>query len=372
MIFALASASFDFCRGPIAVDLNYGFSKGLQRRFKFGGFPDGDGFLEMGLHVFRQLCPVDEEFGFALLFQNGVGEDDRRVGHVMAPDVEDPGDRVGLGEHGCVGSGLGEEFGNHRQFFGNTLAGELQGLNREGGGGPLGLVLPDRIDGVAGKRLQLGARLGAGRCEALGLIGGQQPWVVTQDIALFQVFGNPGGGRLIDQMVGREKLGVHLLAHLDGVAAVNEDGPLVKGEDGHAPGTGKTGKPAQALGIGCHIFTLKFILPGNDQPAKFLFPEQQPKCVHARFVSHFRSLIRCRDSGKRKYLHPASTCSISSRSKTWAGRLAAPPPVRVARTQGLLQQSTTWVFMRCFCISSRPHDNPTEGRSHEYGYCKVV
>jgi CspA family cold shock protein len=118
-------------------------------------------------------------------------------------------------------------------------------------------------------------------------------------------------------------LGINLLAHLDGVAAINEDGPLVKGEDGHAPGAGKAGEPAQPFGVGCHILTLKLILPGDDQPGKSLFPEKLPKRGHARFVSHFRSLIRSRDSGKRKYLHPASTCSISFASKTWAGRLAS-------------------------------------------------
>ena len=34
--FRLGQRQFDFCRSPIAVDLNGGFSKGLQCRFKFG------------------------------------------------------------------------------------------------------------------------------------------------------------------------------------------------------------------------------------------------------------------------------------------------------------------------------------------------
>ena len=210
----------------------------------------------------------------------------------MAADVKGPGNRIGLGEHRCVGTGLGQQLGDHGQLFRNALAGKLQGLNREGGGGPLGLVVPDRVDGIAGERLQSGSHFGAGRGKALGLLGGEQPGVKTQDIALLQIFGNPGGWRLIDEVAGGEDLGIDLLAHLDGVAAINEYGALVKGEDGQAPGTGKTGEPAQAFGIGCHVFALEFVLPGNDQPVKLLFPEQQPKCVHARFVSHFRSLNR--------------------------------------------------------------------------------
>ena len=173
-------------------------------------------------------------------------------------------------------------------------------------------------------------------------------------------------------MVGGEELGIHLLAHLDGVAAIDEDGPLVQGEDGHAPGAGKTGEPAQALGVGGHIFTLEFILPGNDQPVKPLFPEKLPKCGHARFVSHFRSLIRCARFRQKEILASCVNLFHIIRIEN-LGRTIGQFATRLGRVpQRLLQQSTTWVFMRCFCISLRPHDNPTEGRSHEYGYCKVV
>ena len=72
-------------------------------------------------------------------------------------------------------------------------------------------------------------------------------------------------------MVGGKQLGIHLLAHLDGVAPINEDGPLVQGENGHAPGSGKTGEPAQPFGVGGHIFTLEFVLAGHNQSCKLLF-----------------------------------------------------------------------------------------------------
>jgi hypothetical protein len=106
--FRLGQCGLDFGRGPIAVDLNDGFSKGLQRRLKFDRLLDDNGFPEMGLHIFRQFCLVDEEFGFASLFQNGVGQHDWSVGHIMAPDVKDPGDRVRLGEHGGVDPGFAQ------------------------------------------------------------------------------------------------------------------------------------------------------------------------------------------------------------------------------------------------------------------------
>ena len=105
----------------------------------------------------------------------------------------------------------------------------MQGLNREGCGRPLGLVLPDCIDGIGREGEEFCANLYAGRGKALSLIGGEQPRVVTQDVAFFQVFSNPCCWRFIDKMVGREELGIDLLAHLDGIAAINEYRPLVKG-----------------------------------------------------------------------------------------------------------------------------------------------
>ena len=48
--FCFGQRGLDFIRSPVAVDLNGGFSKGLDRRLKFGWLLDGDGLLEMGPH----------------------------------------------------------------------------------------------------------------------------------------------------------------------------------------------------------------------------------------------------------------------------------------------------------------------------------
>ena len=166
--------------------------------------------------------------------------------------------------------------------------------------------------GLLATRHELCAHLGAGRRKALGLIGGQQPWVVTQDIALLQVASDPDRWRVIDQVVGGKQLGINLMANLDGVAAVDEYGALVEGEDGQPPRTGETGEPAQPLRVGGHIFSLEFILAGNNQPRKFLFPE---KFAGARRRGICRSSfpqlnLAEEELGKRIYLLPASTCSI--------------------------------------------------------------
>lgn len=153
----------------------------------------------------------------------------------MAANVKGPGNQVGLGEHRCVSIGVGQKLRDHGQLFRDALAGKLQGLDREGSGGPVGLVVPDRIDGIAGERLQPGSRFGAGRGKALGLFSGEQPGIKPQDIALLQIFGNPGSWRLVNEVAGGEDLGINLLANLDSVAAINEYGALVKGEDSQTP-----------------------------------------------------------------------------------------------------------------------------------------
>ena len=65
--FRFRQCGLDFLRSPIAVDLNDGFSKGLQRRLKFRRLLDGNGLPEMGPHILWQFCLVDEKFGFAPL-----------------------------------------------------------------------------------------------------------------------------------------------------------------------------------------------------------------------------------------------------------------------------------------------------------------
>ena len=108
------------------------------------------------------------------------------------------------------------------------------------------------------------------------------------------------------------------------------------------------------------------IHPRGRQPATSVFPEKLTR-HHAICEAFPQESVP--HSSKRKYCS-ASTVPYHLLEKL-SGRLASSLSLGT-RAAKLLQQSTTWVFMRCCCISLRPHDNPTEGRSHEYGYCKVV
>jgi hypothetical protein len=145
------------------------------------------------------------------------------------------------------------------------LTRKLKGLNGKGLGWPHRLIFPNHVDGVCGYRLQPGANLCTGRSEALSLVCRDEPWVKAQHIALFEIVSNPRRRWFVNKVLGGEQFAVHLGLHLNGVAAIHKDGALLQSKNGQPPRTGKSGEPFQALGIGCHIFTLKFVLTWNDE-----------------------------------------------------------------------------------------------------------
>ena len=82
---------------------------------------------------------------------------------------------------------------------------------------------------------------------------------------MHQVLLDPAGRRFVHQMLRLEDRHVHLVAHLQGVAPVDEDRGLVFQHDGHARGPAEAGEPFQALGVRRHIFALVLVGTGNDE-----------------------------------------------------------------------------------------------------------
>ncbi len=198
--------------------------------------------------------------------QDGIGGNDRRVGHVEAAQIEHPGDRVRLRQHhGVVAA---NRLRHIFQLVGGTASGELRGLGGDRRRGPCRLVLPHRINGVRRDRHQSRAHLGAGLGKTSGFAGRHQPWIEAQCVALFEIPGDPCGRRLLGQVLGLEILHIHLLAHLNGVAAIDENRRLFRGNNSEAPRAGKACQPFQPLGIGRDILALEFILARNDEPGK--------------------------------------------------------------------------------------------------------
>ncbi len=135
-----------------------------------------------------------------------------------------------------------------------------------------------------------------------------EPGVVAKLAAMGQMAGDPALRRLLGQVLGLEERDIDLVADLQGIAAVHEDGGLVRQHHGKAGRAGKTGKPSQALGPGRHIFALMLIGPGHQEagetPAS-QFLSQCSKTLGARLQASGRCL-RCQPPPQGIELGPAA------------------------------------------------------------------
>ena len=128
-----------------------------------------------------------------------------------------------------------------------------------------GRDLEGRITGIAYQDVLCETRYGAGLA--------RQPGIVGQALAWLQMLFQPGRQGLLGDVARRKQIGVHLLAHLQGITAVDEDRRLVGHHAGHAGGAVETGQPGQALGRRRHILALVFVA-ARHQEAVDLAPRQ--------------------------------------------------------------------------------------------------
>ena len=171
-------------------------------------------------------------------------------------NVEEPGDRIGLGQQHGVGAEIGGDAGDLGL---DGFAREGERLDRDRAGRRGRPVVPDAIDEVLLDRDELGAALGEALDQAPGLGAGVEPGVETDAATLRRVLGEPvvdGRGDAVD---GGEGGRIDLGADLQRVAAVGEDGGALGERHGDAGGAGKAGQPMQPLGRGGHVFALEFV-----------------------------------------------------------------------------------------------------------------
>jgi hypothetical protein len=129
-------------------------------------------------------------------------------------------------------------------------------------------ITPYRVDRIAIHRDQFAAGALAGLRQAFHRIGRMQPGIVAEPAVARQMFLDPSGRRLVDQMQGREDFGVDLFGRLQRIAAVDENRGAIHQNHGNAGGTRKAGEPKQPFGAGGHIFILVFIGAWNHKSIK--------------------------------------------------------------------------------------------------------
>ena len=93
---------------------------------------------------------------------------------------------------------------------------------------------------------------------------------------LVEVFANPGRRRIVDQALRREQGHVRLAAHLQRIAAVDEDDRLVLEDERHARRPGKAGQPAQAFRPRRDIFALMLVGTRHQKAVKLLARSARP------------------------------------------------------------------------------------------------
>ncbi len=144
-------------------------------------------------------------------------------------------------------------MGNHRRL---RLSGTLR--------------TPGFVERIGGDGLQLRPGPGGRRLQPLQRLGAVQLRIEADHLAAAGRGLQIGRHPALHQVADLEQAGVHLVAHLKGVAAVDEDGGPVL-QDHRRPGrTGEAGGPGQAVvGLG-QVFVLVLVLVRDDQAVQTL------------------------------------------------------------------------------------------------------
>ena len=207
--------------------------------------------------------------------QQCEGQGQRRVRHVGPSNIENPCNGIRHGEHGGIGIAGHEIARDAADLVGRRFARIFECVWPDLRHGRFRLVVPHGVERVRVDRHQRAARRLRRPAEPRHGVDRVQPGVVGEFRAFRQVFLDPARGRLVHQVLRLERIEVHLSAYLQRVAPVDEDRRLVLQHHGHAGRAVEARQPAQAFGMGRHIFALMLVRAGDQESvevpaAKFL------------------------------------------------------------------------------------------------------
>ena len=123
---------------------NLGFER--RRRAQVGKL------RQIGLCLHRQLALVDEHEMRPFGREHGETERQRRVGHIAATDIEGPGKRGRVGQHGMRRAFLGDRRGKPRELVLGEFACELNGMDIDFGEWWRRSIGPQLIDRIGRER----------------------------------------------------------------------------------------------------------------------------------------------------------------------------------------------------------------------------
>jgi len=207
----------------------------------------------------RQLARVGEQVDPAVGVDDGEAQRQRRVGHVAAAQVEQPGERRRVGQHRRAGAGARDRLGHLGALVGAESPGEGLVMGDDGRQRRRWLVGPHGVQRVRRRGRQAPPRLGRRLGQAVHLGLGVQPGIVAERPAAAQARPDPSLGWVVGQVMALERGAVHLRLGLQGVAAVHKDRRRVRQHHGDAGRAGEPGQPRQAPRARREVFALVLV-----------------------------------------------------------------------------------------------------------------
>ena len=223
---------------------------------------------KMPVEAGHQLAAVDKQRDRAIGLHHRKGQRQRRVWHVAAADVQQPGDRFRHRQHGGAGAVLGERPADARAFVGGALAGEIVGLGKDRCQRRRWPARPHRVERIFLHRAQDGAGALDASAQPLDFLRRVKPRVVTDRGTVRGRGCEPIRRRLVDQVTDFVGLHVDLSSGLQRVAPVDKHRCPVLKDHRHAGRAGKAGQPRQALTAHRHVFALMLVGARHDEPGQ--------------------------------------------------------------------------------------------------------
>ena len=231
---------------------------------------------KMVLHRIVQLGRIDEERRAPVGAQDGEAQHQRRVRHVRAADVEGPGDGGRVGQDRRIGLGIGDRSGQLGELVARRLAGEALRMDDGAAGRRRGTVIPDPVDRIDGQSDEFAAHRFQRGAQAFRLARRVQPGIEADTLAggfSLQEIGQRGLGRG-DRF---EDVEIDLLAHLQRIAAVDENRRAARQHHRDAGRAGKAGQPFQPRRRGRDVFALMLVGARHDEAVDAVGAQSVPQ-----------------------------------------------------------------------------------------------